>query len=268
MRKVLAVLGVATVIVSAAAPAAAQDAGLAGALATGVEMLGQGLGESARSGSSVFVTARGQARLPASVQDVFSLALETTSTSAVEAARERDQKLAVIKAAAARRQIDVEYGPSTISTSIDQQAVNARHAKTAKPGVFDASPPLDSEIKFAATANLTFAPRPGANLAAFLDELRASDISLVKGAGANAGLGSLFGLNQLLGIGTQAKIDPSVWDEATRDAVREAQHQAEVIASASGRKLGAARQVTVVSRTAAGDAAYVSVAVRYDFAAP
>ncbi|NEX92102.1 SIMPL domain-containing protein, partial [Caulobacter sp. 17J65-9] len=58
----------------------------------------------------------------------------------------------------------------------------------------------------------------------------------------------------------------AVWNAAADDAVHEARAQAERLAKAAGRDLGAARQITFLSRSGDSDSATVTVAVRFALA--
>lgn len=262
-------LGVAICLPLAAMPAAAQDnSNFARSAAAALELVGEGVGDAARGGPSILVTATGTARLPAPLVEKFNLSIEGVAGSAVDATRLRDQKLALVKEAAARRQISVEYGQSTIAPEVDQAAVNARHKKNSAPGAFDTSPPIDSEVRFAARTTLKLSAPGSGDLAPFLDELHKAGVGFVSAGGAVNGMAGIFNAGQVLGFGQVAQVDPAIWDEATRAALAEAKREAEVIAVASGRPLGSVRQVTVFSRNASGAEATVTLSVRFDFRAP
>lgn len=262
-------LGAALSVALWSGAAAAQDAANFARSAAGLlELTGEGLGEAARGGASILVTATGKARLPTPLVETFELNIEGTSDSAVEASRLRDQKLSVVKATAARHQIGIDYGQSTITPVIDQAAVASRRRKTAATGVTESSSPLESEVHFVARSTLKFSAPGGRDLAPFLDDLRKAGIGLVASNGTVASPGGLFNAAQIFGLGQADQVAPAIWDDATKAALAEARREAEVIAGASGRSLGAVRQVTVFSRSASGAEASVTVCVRYDFRAP
>ena len=58
-------------------------------------------------------------------------------------------------------------------------------------------------------------------------------------------------------------VDPAVWDRVGQGAVTQAMHEAEVLAKAAGRDVGDAEQITMLSKTVQGNAAVMTVSVRY-----
>jgi hypothetical protein len=102
-------------------------------------------------------------------------------------------------------------------------------------------------------------------LAAFLDALKAAgidDLSNMLSPMPNSGLLMSF---QMLGMGTAADLDEAIWEKAGADAIANAHAEAQALASAAGRSLGPAEQVTYLARTYLRGEASVSVAVRYGF---
>ena len=103
-------------------------------------------------------------------------------------------------------------------------------------------------------------------LPAFLDALKAAGVDSPSG-GLVGGAPALFGRStEVLGFGSLETVDPAIWDRANAAAVAEARRQAQVLAQASGRGLGAVRQVLMLTRTLQGSAAAVTLAVRFAFA--
>jgi len=58
-------------------------------------------------------------------------------------------------------------------------------------------------------------------------------------------------------------VDDAVWDRLGVKAVASARHEAQVLARAAGRDVGEAEQIMVLSKTVQGDAAVMTVSVRY-----
>jgi hypothetical protein len=109
---------VATVMLSA--PAAAQQTDrIAAGLATAVEGLGQSVGESVLAGPNVFVTATGRTAISGARVSWYGTDVEGRANSAVEAARQRDSRLAAIEAEAKRFGVNFEIGASTFTLEYD-----------------------------------------------------------------------------------------------------------------------------------------------------
>ena len=121
-RVLIGALAAATLI---AGPAAAQESSsFVGLLATSMEGLGQTLGESIVGGQSIFLTAHGQAKLPAPLTGSYFINVDGKSASATDAARQREQKLAELRAVAQRFGVDMEVGDSRFSLDTDFAAQN------------------------------------------------------------------------------------------------------------------------------------------------
>jgi hypothetical protein len=253
-------------------PAAAQDVSqLAGLLASATEAYGQSFGEAATGGSSVFVTATGRAKLPAPLIDAYPINLEGRATSAVAASKLRDDRLAAARAIAQRFNVSVEIGSSTFSREVDTEAQQKRNSevmaeRAAHPGVPIVEPPLgDADRVFIARTGVRFRAADPSQLPAFLDALKAAGIDYLTVGQGLAGLGALFGRSEVLGFGGLDKVDDSIWDRASQNAVAAAQRQAAVLASAAGRQLGPAKQIVFLTRSTQGDTVSVTVAARFAF---
>ena len=261
-----------------ATSAHAQDAGgFAGLMATAVEGVGQSLGEAATAGSSIFVTGKGYAHLPAPLTDAYFVNIEGKAASAVDAARIRDQRLDQLRAVSKRFGVDMEIGESAFSREVDteaqQSAIRKRNAdrvaeRTAHPGqiVIDTTLPDASRV-FIAKTGVRFKSPDAARLPAFLDALAAAGADqLSEGLGARGGMPNLFSAaTEVLGFGSVQAVDAAIWDKASADAVANARHQAEVLAAASGRQVGEVRQILSLARGVEGDKASVTIAVRFAF---
>lgn len=270
---------IAAAALSVAGGARAQDVGgFAGLMATAVEGVGQSLGEAATAGSSVFVTGKGYARLPAPLASAYFINIEGKAASAVDAARIRDQRLDQLRAVSKRFGVEMEIGDSAFAREIDteaqQAAIRKRNAeraaeRAAHPGQ---APVLDSGLPeaprvFVAKTGVRFKSPDAARLPAFLDALAAAGADeLSEGLGARGGMPNLFSAaTEVLGFGSVQSVDAAIWDKASADAVANARHQAEVLATASGRELGEVRQILSLTRGVEGDKASVTLAVRFAF---
>ncbi len=58
-------------------------------------------------------------------------------------------------------------------------------------------------------------------------------------------------------------VDEAVWDRLSVKAVATAQHEAQILAKAAGRDVGEAEQIMVLSKTIQGNAAVMTISVRY-----
>jgi|GEM_PF-2001582 len=281
----IAVFGAMTVLTTAAS---AQDASKwTSALATFGEGFGQGVGEAVNGGASVFVTATGRARIPNQAADVEIITVEGKATSATEATRIRDGRLATAQTLARRFGVTLDVGESNFSrqqnntlsfqnrdaerAAIAANAAASMSSPTAPPPLKIAPPgrPATSgaEQEFITRTNVRLRSPDPERMASFLDALIGAgvDIDFV----ANGGVGfpnSLFRNNEVLGFGALEKIDDSIWDQASANAIAEARRQATVFATAAGRQVGEAKQILLLGRGSQGDEASVTVAVRFAFA--
>lgn len=260
-----------------AASAKAQDlSGFAGMIAAGEEELGQSFGQAVFAGPSIFVTARGQAKLPSPLADAYFVTATGKSPSAVEAARQRDAKIAQLRQVARRFGVEIQVGQSTYALEVDteEQARLIRERnearRAANPNAIQVYAPEASEPPpkvFFARANVRFREPTGANMPAFLDALRAAGIEDFHGGLQSASNPLMQRAGEFLGFGSVDTLDEGIWRSASEDAVRSARNQAQYLAAASGRGLGDVRQVIVLTRSVSDGAAVVSVAVRFGLAA-
>ena len=265
-----------------AAPTRAQDLGqFAATMATAAEGFGQGVGDAANAGPSVYVTATGRVKLPAPLTDAYLMNLEGKSKSAVAAAAIRDRQLETARAIATTFGVDMQVGASTFSRQVDQEAQQAaqqaafeaaqaaqttatgrRPARSVAAGLSGPEP-----MVFVAVTGVRFQATDPKRLPAFLDALQSAGIADKQSGTIGVGMPNfLFGAaTQVLGFGRLATVDDAIWDEASAAAVAAARRQATILATAAGRKLGEARQVLLLSKSAQGDEAAVTVAIRFGY---
>lgn len=260
---------------SFAPSAQAQD--LAGMLAATAEQIGQGLGESASAGAGIFVTAQGKAPLPRSTSGgTMTITVSGSGATATEAARERDEELAKVLAAARRFGVTAEPGKTTWSIGEDfdyasaysDAAVEAVMVPTEDPDdaptAMDAMP--EATTKVTASIQVKVGRPEEARIPGFIDALTEAGVEKLDDTLNGLDLGQFGPFLSLLGLDIAADPGEAVWNAATADAMRAAREQAQAIASASGRQLGQVRNVTFLMRSQDGQNAVVSVAVRYGFA--
>src|SRR5690606_20504165 len=89
-----------------ATPAAAQD--IAGPVAAAVDQFGQSLAESMTGGSGLFVTAQGEAALPAATSTPMTVTIKGTGQTAVEAVADRNAQLEGVRSVANRFDVAME----------------------------------------------------------------------------------------------------------------------------------------------------------------
>jgi uncharacterized protein YggE len=262
-------------------PALAQQTDqFASGLAAAVEGLGQSVGRSVLSGPNVFVTATGRTAISGARTSWYGTDVEGRAESAVEAARQRDSRLAAIEAQAKRFGVNFEIGSSTFTLEPDTPG-RRRAGNLLAPGVYaqaaldgatpgttgdGKTPPPAPKLVFIAKANLRFQAVDSTRLPGFLDAIRAAGVESLTGGPATPGMFNMFQNSQLLGFGDIEKVDDASWDRAGRAAMAEARRQAEVLAAAAGRSVGEPEQVMSLTRGIQGGEATVTVAVRYGFA--
>jgi len=280
MKAILRAAVAATLI---AAPAAAQDL----AAPAAIDLVGQAVVESMASGPGVFVTAQGRAPMPAAAAPM-TLTIKGTGKTAGEAVADRNVRLERIRSAANRSDVAMDVGETTWAISETQDwsmtgtaespvvdysgmnetemanaAVDAVNAATDDMAMAPIDPPMTTTVTASTTVKLE---RPNeTRLPGFIDAL--------VGAGVTELNDGLNGLNprpmrymSVVGPDTVGDPGEAVWNAATADAVARARAQAEAVASASGRRLGPVRYVSVLTRSPDGEGAVVSVAVRFGFA--
>lgn len=273
MKSLAALAAVATL--SLAPAAQAQD--LAGMLAATAEQIGQGLGESATSGSGVFVTAQGKAPLPQAANGgTMTLTVSGSGATAIEAARQRDEEMAKVLAAARRFGVTAEPGKTTwnIEDGSEYGAYADYMTEAAADAAEDAAvaAPTASDAMAGPTTTVTASisvkvGRPDeARMPGFVDALTEAGVDKLDDTLNGMDLGQFGPFLSLLGLDIAADPGEAVWNAATADAMRAARDQAQAIAAASGRQLGPVRNVTFLMRSQDGQNAVVSVAARYGFA--
>ncbi|HEY1927025.1 MAG TPA: SIMPL domain-containing protein [Caulobacteraceae bacterium] len=233
-------------------------------VAGGANVLGQGLGEAAIAGPSVFVTATGHAPIGQVLVGGFSLTVSRRNASAVAAVRERDRAVETIVNEARRRGLQTSLGKSNLSRPV---AGLAHSVAGAMPPLMTApSPsvvrPAPVSPEYVATTVVEVRGGDTARQAELLDALQAA------GVDAEIPIGPVvtpFDFTGLSSTGAPA-VDPAVLDRAADEAVAEARRQAARLASDAGRSLGEARQIILLARTASGSEASVTVAVRFALA--
>ena len=275
-----AILAVLAFCVAGGTASAQQAEQFAGGLATAVEGVGQGVADGMMAGQSVFVTATGRAALPTPLTDAYVIDIEGRSTSAVEAARLRDQRLGATRSLAAKFDVTVEIGSSAFARQDDYRnaasdaAFAARDASAAAAAAAAGSPPplfikpavANAKVAvkmFSARTSVRFRSEDPRRLPPFLDALAAAGVDATFTGQERNGMNIFAGMTQALGFAPVAKIDDAVWDRASQAAVVEARRQAGILASAAGRQVGEARQILLLTRSVQGDTASVTVAVRY-----
>lgn len=266
-----------------ATPVAAQD--FAGPIAATVEQFGQGIAESMSGGSGVFVTAQGRAPMPATSADALTVTVKGSGKTAVEAVADRNAQLERIRSAANRFDVAVDVGETSFSISETPDWTSAAVAAMPDYGDMGETDAVDAAAEaMAATVDLTGTDEPAmtrtitasvqvklqspneSRLPAFIDALAEAGVTDLNGSLLGMNLGQLQPFLSLLGLDPTSDPGEPVWNAATADGITRARAQAEAIAIASGRQLGAVRHVSVLMRSNDGEDALVSVAVRFNFA--
>ena len=280
MNRFAAAVAAATLV--AAAPVAAQD--IAGPVAAAVDQFGQSMAESMTGGPGLFVTAQGEAPMPAAASMPMTITINGTGKTAVEAVADRNAQLERVRSVANRFDVAMDVGATNYAIGEEMPAWMTGDAAMA-PAVADWSGDMDDAV------DVELIEPMGAEAAAPVADTRTVTASVVVkldrpnesrlpefvdalvGAGVNDLDDSLNGLNfgamtpflSLLGLDIARDPGEPVWNQATADGVRKARAQAEAIAEASGRRLGPVRYVSVLMRSHDGENALVSVAVRFGF---
>lgn len=275
MRRV--VVGAMALSLMGAGVARAQDSNLAGLLAVIQEHFGQSMGEAVLGGQSVFVTARGSAKLAAAVARTYDITVEAQGSTAVEAAKLRDDKVDKLRAVAKHFSLTISLGEPSYAY---RAAVVLPREVPPQTGGAGSLPPLpippvqsrtapSSPPQMTARIPVKFSRPSASAMPAFMDALRDAGVDTLPDT--NGVANPLAQLTELLGVGGAAApiagIDQEVWDRASAAAIQSAHAQAEALAAPAGRHIGAMRQVLLLSRSAQGDEATVTVAVRFGFEA-
>ena len=261
-----------------ATPAGAQD--IAGPVAAAVDQFGQSLAESLAGGPGLFITAQGEAPLPAAASTPMTVTIKGTGRTAVEAVADRNAQLDRVRSAANRFDVAMEVGATNyaigatdmwsadaamppIDWSADETDIEAA-IEAAEDATTQASgPTTDRTVTASVQVKLD---RPNeSRLPDFVDALVEAGVSNLDDSLNGLNLGAMTPFLSLLGLDMARDPGEAVWNQATADGVRKARAQAETIAEASGRRLGPVRYVSVLMRSHDGENALVSVAVRFGF---
>lgn len=266
-----------------ATPAAAQD--IAGPVAAAVDQFGQSMAESMTGGPGLFVTAQGEAPLPAAASTPMTITIKGTGKTAVEAVADRNAQLERVRAVANRFDVAMDVGatnysisdtpswmtdgamaPAAIDWDADEASIEAA-IDAAEDAVAQGSIAEDGADTRTVTASVQVKlDRPNeSRLPEFVDALVEAGVDNLDDSLNGLNLGAMTPFLSLLGLDTARDPGEAVWNQATADGVRKARAQAETIAEASGRRLGPVRYVSVLMRSHDGENALVSVAVRFGF---
>ena len=275
MNRIVAAAAAAAIV---STPVAEQD--LAGPVAAAVDQFGQSMAESMTGGPGLFVTAQGEAPLPAASAAPMTITIKGTGKTAVEAVADRNAQLDQVRSVANRFDVAMDVGATNYSIGAETPAWMAAAATPA----FDWSEaseeqvdveliePIGQETAEAEDSRTVTASvqvkidRPNeSRLPQFVDALVEAGVSNLDDSLNGLNLGAMAPFMSLLGLDVTRDPGEAVWNEATANAVRKARAQAETIAEASGRRLGPVRYVSVLMRSQDGENALVSVAVRFGF---
>lgn len=266
-----------------ATPAAAQD--IAGPVAAAVDQFGQSLAESMTGGPGLFVTAQGEAPLPAAASTPMTVTLKGTGKTAVEAVADRNAQLERVRSVANRFDVAMDVGATTYAigetpswmtaaaddawTGADEAAMDAMEEAAGAVEIIEPvnqGAPASMDTRTVTASVVVKLDRPNeSRLPDFVDALADAGVTDLDDSLNGLNLGAMTPFLSLLGLDPTRDPGEAVWNEATADGVRKARAQAEAIAAASGRQLGPVRYVSVLMRSHDGDNALVSVAVRFGF---
>lgn len=279
MNRLAAALAVAALAI--ATPVAAQD--IAGPVAAAVDQFGQSMAESMTGGPGMFVTAQGEAPMPAAASVPMTVTIKGTGKTAVEAVAGRNAQLERVRSVANRFDVAMDVGATNYSIaeadawtmdsamaaidwSADEAAIAAA-VDAAEDAPEQAPLPTDETPARTVTASVQVKlDRPNeTRLPDFVDALVEAGVTDLDDSLNGLNLGAMTPFLSLLGLDPTRDPGEAVWNEATADGVRKARAQADAIAQASGRRLGPVRYVSVLMRSHDGDNALVSVAVRFGF---
>lgn len=280
MNRLAAAVAAATL--AAATPGAAQD--IAGPVAAAVDQFGQSLAESMTGGPGLFVTAQGEAPLPAAASTPMTVTIKGTGQTAVEAVADRNTQLERVRSVANRFDVAMDVGATNYAIAeTDVWTPTPDAWATAFPGASsdggqdiqvdveliepigdDVAAPADTRTVTASVQVKLDRPNES-RLPEFVDALADAGVTDLDDSLNGLNLGAMTPFLSLLGLDPTRDPGEAVWNEATADGVRKARAQADAIAAASGRQLGPVRYVSVLMRSHDGDNALVSVAVRFGF---
>jgi hypothetical protein len=282
MNRLAAAVAAATLAI--VTPAAAQD--IAGPVAAAVDQFGQSMAESMTGGPGLFVTAQGEAPLPAAASTPMTVTIKGSGKTAVEAVADRNAQLERVRSVANRFDIAMEVGATnyaiaeadawTMESPVpemdwgagDEAAMDAMEeaaaAVEAIEPVSQAAPASDTRTVTASVQVKLDRPNE-TRLPQFVDALVDAGVTDLDDSLNGLNLGPMTPFLSLLGLDAARDPGEAVWNQAAADGVRKARAQAEAIAEASGRRLGQVRYVSVLMRSHDGENAVVSVAVRFGF---
>jgi hypothetical protein len=248
-----------------AAGAAAQTDPMT-SVAGGADVLGQGLGEAALAGPSVFVTATGHAPIAQASVAGFRLTINRRNASAVAAVRDRNRAVETITNETRRLGLQASLGKTSLSRpapGMTHGAMGGIPPLMVAPGPGVAHPaPVASE--YLASADVDVRGGDASKEAELLDALQAAGVDVDIPSGPVVSPFAFAGLSPTGG----PPVDPSVMDRAADEAVAEAHRQAARLAADAGRSLGEARQIILLARTASNGEASATVAVRFALGPP
>lgn len=275
MNRLVAALAIAAL--AATTPATAQD--IAGPVAAAVDQFGQSMAESMAGGPGLFVTAQGEAPMPAAASTPMTVTIKGTGKTAVEAVADRNAQLERVRSVANRFDVAIEVG--TTNYAIGETPAWLA-ADAAMPGIdwndpdaaanemealgTDETSAANTDARTVTASVQVKIDRPNeARLPGFVDALVEAGVTDLDDSLNGLNLGPMTPFLSLLGLDGARDPGEPVWNQATADGVRKARAQAEAIAEASGRRLGPVRYVSVLMRSHDGENALVSVAVRFGF---
>ncbi len=272
MNRLAAAIAVLVVALPVAAPAAAQD--VAGPVAAAVDQFGQSMAESMTGGPGLFVTAQGEAPLPAASATPMTVTIKGEGKTAVEAVADRNAQLEKIRSVANRFDVAMEVGATNYAIA---EAGAWSPASDAWATAFSDDPEVEVELigddpatsadgrTITASVQVKLNRPNESRLPQFVDALAEAGVSNLDDSLNGLNLGAMTPFLSLLGLDGARDPGEAVWNQAAADGVRKARAQAEAIAEASGRRLGPVRYVSVLMRSHDSDNALVSVAVRFGF---
>lgn len=273
-------LVIAAAALAIASPVAAQD--IAGPVAAAVDQFGQSMAESMTGGPGLFVTAQGEAPLPAAAATPMTVTIKGAGKTAVEAIADRNAQLERLRSVANRFDVAMDVGatsyaigealpawlsgdaamaPAETDWSGEREAVDV---ELVQPVQEEAAAPADDRTVTASVQVKLDRPSES-RLPEFVDALVGAGVSDLDDSLNGLNFGPMAPFVSLLGLDPTRDPGEAVWNQAAADGVRKARAQAEAIAEASGRRLGPVRYVSVLMRSHDGDNALVSVAVRFGF---
>ena len=272
---------VAAAALAAATPVAAQD--IAGPVAAAVDQFGQGMAESMTGGPGLFVTAQGEAPMPATASMPMTITIKGTGKTAVEAVADRNAQLERVRSVANRFDVAMDVGATNYAIA-EEDAWAIAPAMAAAVDWEDTDPTAeaaadavevqmigesgseDADTRTVTASVVVKLDRPNeSRLPEFVDALVDAGVSNLDDSLNGLNFGPMTPFLSLLGLDMARDPGEPVWNQATADGVRKARAQAEAIAEASGRRLGQVRYVSVLMRSHDGENALVSVAVRFGF---